>query len=208
MSEIRIYVEGGGDKNASKATFRQGMNAFFSGIVQLARSQKIGWTLIACGPRNNAFRDFKTALRTHPDAFNLLLVDAEDPVTASSIRQHLKDRDNWDALDMDETHCHLMVEIMENWLLADVEALARFYRQNFNRNAIPNTQNVERISKKTVETALTNATRQTQKGEYHKIQHGPNLLGLVSVPTIRKRAPYCDQLFVTLINFINPLAPE
>jgi hypothetical protein len=203
VSEIRIYVEGGGDGRESKAAFRRGMSDFLSEIKELACSRKIGWNLVACGSRNNAFRDFQTAVKTHRDAFNVLLVDAEDSVTSSSIRQHLRTRDSWENIvNMQETQCQLMVEVMENWLLADTETLAEFYGQNFNRNAIPNTQNVECISKSTVETALINATRRTQKGEYHKIRHGPELLGLVNVATVRNRAPYCDRLFVTLTDFI------
>ncbi|NJR66006.1 MAG: DUF4276 family protein [Leptolyngbyaceae cyanobacterium CRU_2_3] len=208
MKEIRIYVEGGGDGKESKATFRQGMSEFLSEIIKLARSQTIGWTLVACGSRNDAFRNFQTALRTHPDAFNLLLVDAEDRITGNSIWQHLQNRDSWNMTHINETQCHLMVEVMENWLLADVDALAQFYGQNFNRSAIPTIQNVESISKSNVETALTNATCRTQKGEYRKIQHGAKLLGLVSVPIVRSRAPYCDRLFITLTNFIDPPPPE
>lgn len=199
---MRIYAEGGGDGKDSKATFRVGMNTFLTEIVQLARSQKMGWNLIVCGSRTNAFRDFQTALKTHPDAFNVLLVDAEAPVTATSVRQHLKDRDTWNMTSFTEAQCHLMVEVMENWLLADVDALARFYGQNFNRSAIPSTRFVEQISKSTVELSLTNATRRTQKGEYHKIQHGLKLLGLISAPIVRSRAPYCDRLFTTLTSFI------
>jgi hypothetical protein len=204
VSEIRIYVEGGGNGKESKATFRSGMSKFLREVVQLARSQKIDWTLVACGSRNDTFRNFQIALKNHPNAFNLLLVDAEAPVTVASIPQHLQAHDRWNITAINETQYHLMVEIMENWLLADVDTLAQFYGQNFNRNAIPNTQNVEKISKDTVEPALANATRGTQKGKHHKIQHGPKLLELVRVPTIRNRAPYCDRLFVTLINFINP----
>ena len=203
MSEIRIYVEGGGNGKDSKATFLQGMNAFLSQIKELARVQRIGWALVACGSRNNAFRDFQIALRTHPDAFNLLLVDAEDPITSSGVRQHLRTRDGWeDITKAEETQCHLMVAVMENWLLADPDALAQFYGQNFNRSAIPLTQNVECIPKSSVEAALTQATRRTQKGEYHKIQHGPKLLALVTVATVRSRAPYCDRLFVALSDLL------
>lgn len=202
MPEIRIYVEGGGDGKDSKAALRQGMDNFLKELKDLALNQGVQWKLIACGSRNKTFRDFQTALKSHPDAFNLLLVDAEAPVTFSSIRQHLQNRDGWNIAGMNETQCHLMVETMENLLLADPDALAQFYGQNFNRQAIPNAQNIEQISKSAVETALTEATRRTQKGRYHKIQHGPKLLGLVNVLTVRRRAPTCDRLFKTVVQYI------
>lgn len=203
MPEIRIYVEGGGDGVDSKAALRQGMDNFLKELKNLARHKGVQWKLITCGPRNKTFRDFQTALKSHPDAFNLLLVDAEAPFTSGNICQHLQNRDKWPMSTIDEIQCHLMVEVMENWLMADVDALAQFYGQNFNRQAIPNTQNVEQVPKDAVEAALTDATRRTQKGRYHKIQHGPKLLGLVDVSTVRHRAPACDRLFITLIDFIN-----
>ncbi|MFM7426370.1 MAG: DUF4276 family protein [Elainella sp.] len=203
MPEIRIYVEGGGDGKDSKASLRQGMDGFLKELKNLARHKGVQWKLIACGSRNKTFRDFQTALTSHPDAFNLLLVDAEAPFTSGNICQHLQNRDKWPTTTIDEIQCHLMVEAMENWLMADVDTLAQFYGQNFNRQAIPNTQNVEQISKGAVETALAEATRRTQKGRYQKIQHGPKLLGLVNVSTVRRRAPVCDRLFGTLTDFIN-----
>ncbi|MEB3336792.1 MAG: DUF4276 family protein [Leptolyngbyaceae bacterium] len=204
MSEIRVYVEGSGDGKDSKATFRQGMNDFLRDLVHLARSQKIGWTLVACGSRDRAFRDFGNALSSHPNALNVLLVDAEAPITATSCLEHLHNCDGWEMAGIEESQCHLMVEVMENWLLADVDTLEKFYGKDFNRSAIPRTQNVEEISKSTVESALKNATRRTQKGEYHKINHGPKLLGMISVSLVKTRAPYCQTLFSTLQSFITP----
>jgi Domain of unknown function (DUF4276) len=197
VKEIRIYVEGGGNDNDTKKQLRQGFSIFFQELVSLARSQQIKWQIITCGSRNNAFKDFKNALKDHPDTFNVLLVDAEAPVSKTPW-QHLKDRDNWDKPDVDETQCHLMVQVMEAWFIADIDALKRFYGQGFKENAIPKNPNVEKINKTGIYSALEKATKDTSKGEYGKIQHGAKLLEQISTAKVRAASPYCDRLFTTL----------
>jgi hypothetical protein len=128
----------------------------------------------------------------------VLLVDAEAPVTVATPTVHLQRRDSWDMTGITDEQCHLMVEVMENWFLADVDALESFYGKGFNRNAIPPTQNVEQIAKTTVERVLADASRNTTKGKYHKIQHGTQLLAKVNPAIVRSRAPYCDHLFTVL----------
>jgi len=118
IKEIRIYIEGGGDGKNTKALIRQGFSQLLKPLVELAKSQRIKWDIIICGSRNNAFRDFKNALKSHPEAFNVLLVDAEAPVTINSPWAHLKFRDNWDKPSgLDDSNCHLMVQAMEAWFM-------------------------------------------------------------------------------------------
>lgn len=45
VNEIRIYIEGGGDSNNTKASIRRGFSQFFQELVQLARSKNIKWLL-------------------------------------------------------------------------------------------------------------------------------------------------------------------
>jgi hypothetical protein len=123
---------------------------------------------VACGPRRAAFENFLIALDTHPYAFNVLLVDSEGPVN-NGPREHLKSRDGWNLPDISAEHYHLMVQMMEAWLVADRDALSWFYGQRFNGNAIPRNPNVEQIGKQDLESALKEATRHTPKGAYHTI---------------------------------------
>jgi hypothetical protein len=199
VKEVRIYVEGGGDSKNTKALIRQGFSQFFKSLVELARSKKIKWNIIICGSRNNAFEDFKNALKDHPDAFNVLLVDAEAPVTQESPWQHLKLTDNWDKPPgVDDSQCHLIVQAVEAWFIADIETLKKFYGKNFKENAIPRNSNVETIDKDNLEPSLKAASSKTTKGEYHKINHASKLLELLDVDTVRQASPYCDRLFTTL----------
>lgn len=148
VKAIRIYIEGGGDGKDQKAFMKQGFSKFVKSLADLARSQKIGWNIIICGSRNNTFRDFENALKSHPEAFNILLVDAEAPVTDNSSWTHLKSRDNWQKpLGTDDTHCHLMVQTMEAWFIADLKSLKKFYGQGFQESSITKNADVETIEK-------------------------------------------------------------
>lgn len=198
VRKIHLFIEGGGDGRNTRALIQTGFSAFFQSLVQTARSKKIRWDVTMCGSRESTFRYFKNALKANPDAFNVLLVDAEAPVNTTPWL-HLKHRDNWDKPPAaDDSQCHLMVQTMEAWLLADVETLKKFYGKGFQEHAIPKLTNVENISKNQLESSLKLATRDTSKGEYHKIQHAAKLLTLLAVDKVRKAAPHCERLFRTL----------
>lgn len=197
VDEIRVYVEGGGDERGTKARLRQGFHTFLNSLVETARSKRVRFQLVACGSRNAAFDNFQTALETHPSAFNVLLVDSEAPVNAEP-RQYLQQRDGWDLSHCNSNHCHLMVQTMEAWLVTDLDALSRFYGQGFRANSLPNNPNVEQVGKEQLAAALKVATVRTSKGEYHKTRHAPKILEQLDAVKVRRAAPHCDRLFVTL----------
>ena len=199
VDEIRIYVEGGGEGKESKALIRQGLSEFLQELVLKVRRKRIRWQIIACGPRTAAVDNFRTALRSHPDAFNVLLVDSEDPVNDPP-RKHLEDSDHWSLPEIDDKHYHLMVQTMEAWLIADIDALTIFYGQGFNANPIPGNPNVELVDKNQLLLSLKDATRNTSKGEYHKIRHGPKLLGMLDAPKVVRASAHCRRLFTVLTN--------
>lgn len=201
VKEIRIYVEGGGNGKETKASIRKGFSAFFKDIVQMARDRRIKWDIIICGSRNHAFRDFKNALLDRSDAFIILLVDSEAPVNGLPW-EHLKARDNWDAPGVDDTHCHLMVQTMVAWFIADIDTLKKFYGQGFKENLIPKNSNVEKIDKDALEPNLKAATRDTSKGEYQKIQHASKLLEQLDVTKVRNASYHCYRLFTILTQII------
>jgi len=130
-----------------------------------------------------------------------LLVDAEASVKTTPC-QHLALQDNWELSEMDDEVCHLMVQTMEAWFIADLETLKKFYGAGFKENAIPKNREVETIDKEQLESSLKVATRNTTKGEYHKIQHASKLLALLEVDKVREVAPHCDRIFTILIDKI------
>ncbi len=197
VKEVRIYVEGGGDQRSGKAAVREGFSKFLSSLRELARERHIRWYVIACGSRNAALDAFGIALRQHGDAFNVLLVDAEGPVSQSPWA-HLQQRDGWSISDISDNHCHLMVQAMEAWIIADLAALTSFYGQGFNSNPIPRQEDVELVDKPDLAFTLKLATENTQKGEYHKIRHGPKILASIDVAKVCSRARHCERMFTIL----------
>lgn len=202
VDEIRIYVEGGGDGAYGKAQIRVGFGQFLRDPAAQARNKRIRWSVIACGSRNDTFDDFKEALRTHPDAFNVLLVDSEGSVAVGLPPwQHLLRRpgDWWLRPDgYSDEQCHLMVQTMESWFVADIDALNRFYGHGFHRSRLLGNPKVEEIDRHTLASNLRDATRGTSKGEYHKIQHARKLLETVDVNKVCRAAPHCRRLFEVL----------
>jgi hypothetical protein len=196
VKEIRIYIEGGG-KSDTKAAIREGFSNFLQPLCDLARKRGIRWSITACGSRTSAFETFKTAVETYPDAFLVLLVDSEVPVVGGRWK-HLQETDGWRSGKLPDDHCHLMVQTVEAWLLADPETLTGYYGQHFRGNVLPGPLDVETIPKEQLLERLKRATEKTQKGPYAKIRHCADLLGRLNRDRVRERAGHCDLLFRTL----------
>lgn len=131
----------------------------------------------------------------------MLLVDAESPVTASGPWRHLRASDNWDQPDgATDDQCHLMVQIMESWFLADAGTMESYYGQGFRRQALPQNPNVEQVPKQHVLSGLDQATRQTPKGRYSKGKHAFDLLERIDPAKVRAASPYADRFISSIAN--------
>jgi len=195
-SKIRIYVEGGGDGSSGKAAIRRGLNTFLEPLRELVRAKRIRWNLTACGSRESAYDLFCTALRTHQDAFVVLLVDAESrPVDPTSPWKHLKTQDGWDCPEQaTEDSAQLMVQAMEAWIVADPDAVKAYYGNKFNERKLPNIKSIESVSPSQLESGLKDAAGPTQKKTYHKIRDAEGLLKCISLETVRLNSPSCQRL--------------
>lgn len=197
---VRIYVEGGGNTGALKSECRRGFSEFFAKILPARRQPKV----IACGSRNEALDNFRTALREYPKEHVVLLVDAEAPVAPeATVWVHLKERDGWEPPSgATEDNSHLMVQCMESWFLADVETLASYFGQGFQESALPRNPNIEEIAKPRVFSALEAATRQTKtKGSYSKGGHSFAILAMIDANKVRRASPYAERLAAALLKF-------
>ncbi|MCI0536694.1 MAG: DUF4276 family protein [Verrucomicrobiales bacterium] len=195
MNTIHVYVEGGGPAKRTQSRLREGFDAFCRELKSLLGNRL---RFVVAGSRDEAYQDFRTALRSNPERVNLLLVDLEAAVNGLP-RAHLQNRDpHWDLSPAGEDRVHLMAQCLEAWIVADPDALAGYYGQNFNRNALPVRQNLEQELKQSIYAALKNATRQTQKGTYAKVQHARDLLMVVSPQNAQQRCPHCRRFFDTV----------
>lgn len=199
MSGIAVYMEGGGDSKEGKARLRQGMSEFLRKVVS---QTKPGWRVVACGSRNGPHDAFQNANQTSPETFSVLLVDSEGPVTQPP-RTHLKQRDRWTLTGISDDSIHLMIQVMETWIIADADSVATYYGQHFLKNALPRAQNLEGIEKERIYDALKHATAKTLKGQYHKIGHAAALLEMIDPAIVRRRCPSCHRLFATLTQRID-----
>jgi len=189
----KIYVEGGGHRSRTiAAACRAGFGKYFEKVVPVGAMPRI----VACGSRSEAYRDFLKGLDDPKYERVLLLVDAEAEVAGGDAAwTHLQKRDGWAKPDgVQDDSAHLMVQCMESWFLADKESLAGYYGQGFNMNALPGRKEIELIPKTDVQAALDNATRQTQKGAYHKTRHGFNIMAAIDPNKVEAVSDFARRL--------------
>ena len=200
---VKVYVEGGGDSKTAKTACRAGFSEFF---------QKAGLTgsmprIVACGSRRNAYDSFCTAIDNGEDA--LLLVDSEAPIAArfqdtdnNSTWQpwrHLVERvaDQWPKpAKATDIQCHLMVQCMESWFLADRNTLKSFFGQGFNESRLPAEANaIENVTKDQIFSSLANATSACKtKTKYGKGEHSFKLLANIDSTKIISASPWAKRL--------------
>ena len=193
MVSVKLYVEGGGNAKSLKVACRRGFRTFI---------EKAGLTgnmpaVVACGSRGDAYNDFKIAQPAGQPA--MLLVDAEGPVAAQDPWQHLKASDNWDRpAGVTDDQCHLMVQVMESWFLADVPALQEFYGQAFRAQQLPANPEIEKVPKQDVLDGMARASSITTRGSYQKARDGFSILQAIDPNKVRQASAYADRFIKAL----------
>ena len=195
MVSVQIYVEGGGSSKALKTACRRGFRKF---IENAGLTGPMPPKVVACGSRGNAYQSFQKA-HTSGNVDAMLLVDAEGPVTAAGSWQHLKTSDNWNRPNgTTDDQCHLMVQVMESWFLADADVLASFYGQNFRSQDLMANPDIERVSKQDALGRLAQATRNTKKGSYKKGADSYQILEKLDPDKVRKASAHADRFIRAL----------
>ncbi len=202
VKEIRIFIEGGskGQDRFSSQKLRIGFASFLSELVAEAREKKIRFNINICGSTDQTFRIFQSANKKTNNSFLCFLVDSDKPLEDDDTPKSFLQREKTlNFENVKDEQCHLMVQIMESWFLADVETLKTFYGQKFKPNTIRKQTNIEKIAKLDVEKSLDKATNETSKGKYHKIKHGAELLGKIETAKVREKSEHCNRLFETMV---------
>ena len=190
---VTLYVEGGGSKGETRTACRKGFQSFIkrAGVNQSVR-------VVACGSRGDAFNSFEREHRRGgKQAF--LLIDADSPVTTQSPWQHIQSNHGWNRpRRTSDKQCHLMVQIMESWFLADVETLESYFGRGFRKQALPGNRDIEDVPKEDVETGLKRASHDTGPGEYNKGKHSFNILAMLDPEKVKKASPHADRFIKSL----------
>ncbi len=183
---IKLCVEGGGDGKILRTACREGFRTF----IEKAGLAGMMPRIVACGGRGNAYNDFVVA---HQQGSAMLLVDAEEPVNEAGSWRHLNKRDGWPRPEgAADNQCHLMVQIVESWFLADKDALKEFFGQGYRENALPQNLRIEQIAKGNIEKGLKDATRNTQKQCYNKGAHSFEILAKLDPEKVQNASPHDD----------------
>jgi hypothetical protein len=207
MTEIAIYLEGGGNTAQEKAELRQGFDGLFQTEKSTSREKLTSLRFIPCGGRKETYEAFMNALECNPQRISALLVDSETSISKVPVNNaedaeirlaHLRKKegdetrqegDGWPLKNVVPERIHLMVQCMETWIVSDVPAMQAFYKQNFKPNSLPKRVNLEKEPKNEVTSKLEDATRNTQKGAYRKIKHASELLQRIDPEKIATRCP-------------------
>ena len=201
MSGVAIYIEGGGQSKETRAQLRIGMTQFLRSLRDRRGPRQLRFKVVACGGRDDTWRGFSNA---SVETSNFLLVDSETRVV-DPVPIHLARHDRWDVAATASHSLHLMVQVMETWLVADPSALRDFYGSGFHEAALPRSNHPEDVDKATVLAALERATRGSRKGTYHKIHHAGPLLSRLDAGVVRARCTHCDRLFIAVEQAVDRL---
>ncbi|MDI3285346.1 DUF4276 family protein [Polyangium sp. 15x6] len=198
-SAVWIFVEGGGPTRDEQAALRHGFSDLFAKVLGTRKKPSV----IACGARGQAFREWQCALESHPHVLCLLLVDSEGPVAKgvdfwAYIQNRAGDAHWKKPAGVSDEQLHFMVQVMEAWFIADPAALARYYGTSFQPNALPARPDVENIPKQELAKSLAHASRNTTKGSYMK-HHGFALIGLIDPAKVRAASPWAARFFDHLL---------
>lgn len=201
---VRIYIEGGAAGKAADSDFRRGWKKFLNELHELARVNDYHSLEVVRGRgRVNTFDSFKAHRRNYPNDLCVLLVDAETAVPEGASVWDVvmcREGDGWQRPSWaTERHLYLMVHFVEAWLIADQEALRKFYKQGFNPRSIPTT-NLEARPKNDIERALRRATQGSLRGSYRH-GHAHEVIEIVS-PDKVKTLKHGRRLFSSLGSLI------
>lgn len=192
-ARVRVFVEGA-DRGQGARLLRAGLVSF----LQRGTGAPVGAiTVITGGSTGSTYNCFIASRNGSP---SLLLVDSEGPVQGAP-SEHVSRHGKGQAPPDDD--CHLMVQCMESWLVADAAALEKYFKRGFDGKALPQRDNIEEEPKAEVLSKLRREVAKTPKQKYHKLNHGAVLLGQIDPTVVRQRAPHCDRLLRRLAELTN-----
>jgi hypothetical protein len=157
MVSARLYIEGGESKE-DQIRCREGFRKLLEKAGFSGRLPR----LTACGGRNSAFDDFRTAFaKRRQGDYIAMLVDSEDPLgDIEQTWEHLAKRDGWvRPATANNEQVLFMTTCMETWIVADRAALREHYGHRLQENALPPLTDLEKRDRHEVHNQLAHASR-------------------------------------------------
>lgn len=185
---VTVYIEGGGDSSDARAQLRAGFDALFRPQKERAAQNRVSLKFVCCGPRNEAHATFVNFRRRTPSDVAGLLVDSESPIdTQKDVTTHLAKRDGWSFDDAQKLNVRLMVEAMEAWILADLNAVQEWFKAEITLAAkktdlIEKAKLVEHLD--AAAGAADKAAKRPKKRRYGKLTDAPALLKRLNPETV------------------------
>jgi hypothetical protein len=184
--KAHLYIEGGESKE-DQIRCREGFRKIFEKAGLYGRMPRLS----ACGGRESAFDDFKTAHASRKEHdYIAMLVDSEDPVEdLEKTWDHLKRRDKWDKpVGAVDEQVLLMTTCMETWIVADRAALREHYGQRLQQNALPVLHNLENRTRDDVRDRLVHASRDCSNA-YSKGKRSFEVLAKLDPAVLKQHLP-------------------
>lgn len=186
---VTIYLEGGG--NNSKELHARCREGFRKLLERCGFAGKMP-TLVACGGRGQAFKNFCTAHNARKgNSIVLMLIDSEDPMSdIERTWQHLASRDpSWiKPATASDDQVLMMTTCMETWIVADRAALRAHYGSNLNENQLPALVDLEGRGRQGIQDALERATSQCSN-KYQKGKRSFQVLAALTRATLEQHLP-------------------
>jgi len=169
-----IYIEGGGDSKGLHVQCRQGFRQLLERCGFSGRMPR----LVACGGREAAYDDFKTAHGSNKAEYVAMLIDSEEPVSyPEETWDHLMNRDRWERPDgADDKQGLFMTTCTETWIVADHDTLRQHYGSSLQETALPSLSGLEQRDREDVQERLKRATRSCSNA-YQKGKRSFEILG-------------------------------
>lgn len=199
MVTKKLFVEGGGDTRDLEDECRKGFRMFLENAGCTGKMPRI----VACGGRNQTVDRFNTAVtRPEQGVRPFLLIDSEIPVALQNdCSSNPENAKPWDHLQNQEAgafvkpqgagndQCHLMVQLMESWFLADPSAIQKVIGKHFVNTQVQHSGNIESISKAQVMSWMESSTGK----RYSKGKHSFKILTKLDPIKVQKVSPWAKR---------------
>ncbi len=168
--KVILFIEG--EPNSPNGDLRAGFSKLLSQKLEGKLPKIIIGGGFSQGGKSQTIQKYKTN-KLQCD-FSLLLVDLDKPETEREKDLELE------GLVQNKADVFYMIQEMESWFLSQPEILDNFYGlDNFKKKVSEKLPKKKAAEIEHPDEELKRITKNSKKGEYHKIKHGVELLKLI-----------------------------